>query len=387
MTHEVNVSIPQLNRLAQNEISRMVRGRMPQAIAIKGSPGIAKTDWAEEVYPQIVADGMGISTDEIVVHLFNPAEYSDAAEIGGPPVPAATDDGVIFQRTMAPEVQSMLEKSDESTKAFVIVIDEAYAASDDVLKVVTNMLAPRGKRMGNTPLPSMETCGRPTFVVLTGNRSVDKSGSKRLMSHSRNRIKEFVLNFNITAWDAWAAANDINPMVRGIMADHHSDILESAVPPEDRAICTPRSMVEVSYDWDAWEDSPDFDGTVPEWLELGWASSIGPDAARLVKQWAQEVSNDVPSAADIYANPEGCVMPDQTGWQLIAANRAIAGVRTMQEAESTLQYVMRMRSELIVTLGHRLSRLMATPAFRDEVVTTPSFQQFQARFFKFACDI
>ena len=50
-------------------------------------------------------------------------------------------------------------------------------------------------------------------------------------------------------------------------------------------------------------------------------------------------------------------MPDQTGFQMIAANMAMGAVVNSHTAEAALHYIVRLRPDLQVSLGTKLMRI------------------------------
>ena len=71
------------------------------------------------------------------------------------------------------------------------------------------------------------------------------------------------------------------------------------------------------------------------------------------------MADQVPTARDIFADPAGANVPDATGYQLLAANRAINAAHDADTGEAALAYVVRLRPDLQVSLGSKLLRASA----------------------------
>ncbi|GAG42639.1 unnamed protein product, partial [marine sediment metagenome] len=85
-------------------------------------------------------------------------------------------------------------------------------------------------------------------------------------------------------------------------------------------------------------------------MERMIAANVGPGAASTLCQWTAQ-RDHVPTADQIMADPEAAQVPDQTGFQMIAANLAMGAVTDARTAEAALHYIVRLRTDLQVSLG------------------------------------
>ena len=53
-------------------------------------------------------------------------------------------------------------------------------------------------------------------------------------------------------------------------------------------------------------------------------------------------------------DPDHCKLSDQIGWQRVAGGIAISGICDDYTADAAIRYVMRMRSDLQITMGTKL---------------------------------
>ena len=84
--------------------------------------------------------------------------------------------------------------------------------------------------------------------------------------------------------------------------------------------------------------------------------------------------------ADIMNDPEGVMVPDETGFQLLAANLAMAEVHDVRTATSALKFICRLRTDLQVSLG---TKLMGISAKSGWMISDPLAHQFIDEFQEF----
>ena len=188
----------------------------------------------------------------------------------------------------------------------------------------------------------------------------------------------FELDFNFPDWKRWAVDHDVNPLVIDCAEMWLYDgFFADAVPAEDGAFCTPRSLVRASDHLNAFMDSTGYDGgPLPQYMDLLLESNIGRESARRLSQYIAQ-ADEVPTFRDIMDSPEGAKVPDNTGYQLLAGNRAISGCLTAEQGEKALQYIVRLRPDLQVGLG---CKLLHTSAKNNWTLTTALAGQFISKF-------
>jgi hypothetical protein len=106
-------------------------------------------------------------------------------------------------------------------------------------------------------------------------------------------------------------------------------------------------------------NEPEWDGLISSDLEMFMAQMIGKKAAAMVASHARDIAYELPTPEQVYANPETCKVPDQTGHQLLTVNRAIANMGAQNDSEAANQlfsYLLRCRPDLQITLAVKLCR-------------------------------
>jgi hypothetical protein len=364
MSNHQQITIDELETIARLNLA----GPQWQPMILLGSPGTAKTQWLTERLPELYAEALGVTVDDIGLVVEKPARR-DSAELAGVALPIKEADGAVAtQFTRSPVLKKI---QDKGLTYGILLWDEIAAAGAPEQKVAADSFDPDEHSIGGERLPA------GWIVVGTGNRAKDKAGAVRLLSHLTNRAMVYEMRFCIHAWIKWAVENNINPVVQECAEAYHDQgFFADAVPAEDIAYCTPRSLVRVAGHLDTLMSSIEFDGTIPPVIERMFASNVGPNAANVLCQWIAQ-RDHVPTAAEILSNPEGAKVPDQTGFQMVAANIAMAEVTDAQSATAVLHYVCRLRTDLQVSLG---TKLMAISTRAGWTVTDPLAAAFISKF-------
>ena len=378
-THQ-KITIAQLDEIAVINLSSPIW----QPILLLGAPGQYKTGWCKERLPELMAEHYGCSTDDIGFAEEKPARR-DATEIAGAGLPkklgadfaeaiaeyAPHSSAHTFDFTPPPLWIAVMKQYLAGKTRGIILIDEVAAAGQPEIKVLRDLSDAEEHAIGGYKFP------RGWLPVFTGNRAKDKSGSGRIMSHFVNTVLVFELVFDIDGLVKWYKSHGVNPIaIECALAHADSDFFADAVPAEDTAFCTPRSYYRASQHLDAFMASPAFEGTVTPLMERMLAANIGSDSASVLTQWIAQ-RDHVPSAYEIINNPEGCMVSDQTGFQMIAANVAMAAVSDARSATAVLHYIVRLRTDLQVSLG---TKLMGISTRKGWTVTDPLAAAFIAKF-------
>ena len=343
----IKTNIAQLEQAAPVILNSAQR----KPLVLVGMVGIAKTQWIKSTYHDMYAEHLGLSSDQ-VGFIQERVANRDSAEIAGVALPCKTDDGEMITTFTKPPLITKIERT--GLEHGIILFDEMLQAPADVQKVLADLLDPDERTLAGWPIPD------GWIVAATGNRVADKSGASRLLSHLLNRCRVFELEFSINQWGDWARDNGVNPLAVDCAFTYYNEgFFAESVPTEDGPFCTPRSLVHAASDLTAFMDTDAFDGAyIPPHIEALVASSIGQRAAGMVTRHIA-MADEVPQAEDIYNGPNDARVPDATGYQLLAANRAINGAHSAALGEATLQYIVRLRPDLQVSLGTKLLRASA----------------------------
>lgn len=346
MSH-IKTNIAQLEQMAPVILTSAQR----KPLVLVGMVGIAKTQWIKSTFHDLYAEHLGLSADQ-VGFIQERVANRDSAEIAGVALPVKTDDGDVLTKFTTPPLITKIKET--GLEHGIILFDEMLQAPADVQKVLADVLDPDERTLAGVKIPD------GWIVAATGNRVADKSGASRLLSHLLNRCRVFELEFSINQWADWARDNGVNPLAVDAAVTYHGDgFFADSVPTEDGPFCTPRSLVHAASDLTAFMDTDAFDGAyIPSHIEALIASSIGQRAAGMLSRHIA-MADEVPQAEDIFAGPNDARVPDATGYQLLAANRAINGAVTANMGEAALQYIVRLRPDLQVSLGTKLLRASA----------------------------
>lgn len=361
------ITISQLNQM----MPVMLATPRFQAVGLVAAPGVGKTHYFLHQLPALLAEARGVTADDVGVIVEKVGQREDAAAVCGLTLPGKDSGGALITTGSKPYLLQRIEATGKQHG--LILFDEALQAPADIQKALSDAFNVDEHKLGDWPLPE------GWIVVFTGNRAQDKSGAGRLLSHLRNgRALVFELGFNFPDWKAWAIPNFVNPLAIDCAEMWAYDgFFADAVPAEDGAFCTPRSLVRASDHLNAFMDSTDYDGgPLPAYMDLLLEANIGRESAKRLSQYIAQ-ADEVPTFQDIMNCPESAKVPDNTGYQLLAGNRAIAGCENAEQGEKALQYIVRLRPDLQVGLG---CKLLDTSAKNNWALTTELAGEFISKF-------
>lgn len=362
------------------------RQRVPQAIIILGAPGSGKSQWTYKKHipnslPNIFAECLGVDVSEIGIVIEKPARR-DAAEMAGVALPMEGENGEVYtQFTVSP----IIKKIEATGKRYgLLIFDEGAAAAIPEAKLLSDCLDANEHAIGGNWLPGADHPDAPPglwIVVLTGNRTEDKAQSMKLLSQNISRALCFNLIFDPVGWkEDFCDVEGINPIVvECAMANVENGFFADAVPAEQVSYNTPRSTVAASYHLDEFMASPEFTGTIPPRMENMLAANMGPAAAKMLADWIAQ-RDHIPTAEDIMANPETAKVPDQTGFQQLAAHIAMGAVKDVHTATAALHYIVRLRKDLQISLGVKLLNITSRNGW---LMTDPLASAFIAEHHEF----
>ena len=322
---------------------------IPMAQIVLGPPGTAKTAWFKNTFPGIIAKARGIDESDIAVIVSRPA-IRDAVEFVGVGIPQKDEDGNLVTRFSLPNLLEQINIALKTSKAVLVILDELSGADDDIQKALADSLDAETRTLAEHPLPEN------VIIVATGNRSKDKAGSRRLLSHVIGRVAITELISETSIWVDYSRKRDTNELVVST-AECHSDFFEG-VPVDGGQHNTWRQATNAANLIDIHAvNEPEWDGLISTELELFMAQMIGLRAAAMVASHARDIAYELPTPEQVYTNPETCKVPDQTGHQLLTVNRAIANMGAQNDSEAANQlfaFVLRCRPDLQITLGVKI---------------------------------
>ncbi len=340
-----NITMSQLDRMVPHML-RAEGGFQP--LGLIGAPATGKTQYFQTRFREHMADFHGVQIDDIGIVIEKIGQAEDAAAINGLTIPTKLADSTIATVKGKP---SLLVRIEATGKEYgVVLLDEAAQAPMHVVGSLGDTFNRAEHKLGDWDLP------QGWVVVFTGNRVEDRSGSRMLPAHMLTRVVMYNLTFDLQGWITYAEETNVNPILVGVVKDDLAKFVE-AVPEDYGPYFTPRSAVQAGKHLDAFMDSDEFDGvTIPSHINLLLTANVGSGVARAIGEYVR-LADNVPTGAEIIANPTGATVPDDSGMQLMAASRAITAVDCGADVEAALQYLVRLRPDLQVSKGAQLLRL------------------------------
>ena len=318
---------------------------------ILGPSGSGKSHWCKFTLPHIVADVKQCDVDDVAV-VFSQPSVKDSQEYVGLGLPQKRDDGRIATRFSIPQLLEEIEAAlDSGSKWVIVILDELAACNDDMQKTLAPMLDKGDRRLGDFQIPDN------VIPVATGNRVKDRAGSKNLLQHLVNRCDLIELVIDHSEFIQHHKDNGGHPLVIAC-AEANTDWFEES-PAEYRSFCTYRSATAVSDLLFAFEKlNPEWDGLITRELQTSISYKIGVKAASVLQVVSRDVLHDIPSAEDIMQFPDRANVPNNTGYQMFAVNRAIANLteRDSEAANNVFTYIARCRPDLQISLGVKLCK-------------------------------
>ena len=193
---------------------------LKEAIYIKGKPGTGKTEIPEQV---AIANNLGF------MHIYGPMKQSEDM---GFPVVSADKTTVKF---VIPEDMPVVG-NDSMPDEGILLIDELGQADNTMQKVYGNIIQAR-ELHGYKLKPGWS-------IVATGNRTQDRAGANRILSHLNDRMVQFELEASLDDTTNYMMANNVDPIVIAYLR-FQPDALHDFDPNRDTN-ATPRGWSKVA---------------------------------------------------------------------------------------------------------------------------------------------
>lgn len=293
-------------------ISARFKAGIKRPLHVESSPGVGKTQIAAQAAREL---GVGFMT--IHAPLLQPEDY-------GFPVISKNKDDVDF---VVSKAKFPLEGSD-CPETGIFLIDELSQADNSAQKILANLVQEReihGRRIK-----------KGWLIVSTGNRSTDRAGANRLLSHLGNRITRVPLDVSIDDWTNWSLENGVKSEVIAFIR-FRPELLNS-FDPQNEINPTPRSWVEgVSAAL----------GVVPDALEFPvFHGDVGEGAAAEFCAFLK-IFRKLPNPDTIILDPLKAAVPKEPAI-LYALCGALSQKTTVDNFGRVMQYIARMPSEFSV---------------------------------------
>lgn len=323
--------------LIADTIRARIKNNINRPMYIVGSPGLGKTQ-----LPKQVAEDLGIGFQCIHVPTMQPEDC-------GLPIVNAKRDSVSF---VVPGEKFPFEGSDWPDEG-LLVLDELAQADNALQKIMANLMQER--EMHGRKLKKGWT------LIATGNRSSDRAGANRILSHLRNRMTTYEFEAHLDDWCNWALANDIQPEVVQFIR-WRPDLLSDFDAQRD-INPTPR----------AWSEGVSVSlGVVPSEAEFEtFKGDVGEGAAGEFLGFLK-IYRQLPDPDVVLMKPDTHEVPSDPA-TLYALTGALAHRASDTNAERVLTYGKRMPPEFCVLLVRdavaKSPKFQKTKAFRDWAIT------------------
>jgi hypothetical protein len=199
-------------------IKERAQAGIRRAILIEGAPGGGKT----EITKQAAAE-LGIACRVIHAPLMQPEDY-------GFPVIGADRASVSF--IVSAEKFPLV--GTDCPEHGVLLLDEIPQSDNSGQKILANLIQAR-EIHGHAIKPGWTLVG-------TGNRTTDRSGANRILSHLGNRVTRLDLDVSIDDWTNWAIGAGIKPELIAFIRFRPE--LLSKFDPQSEINATPRAWAD-----------------------------------------------------------------------------------------------------------------------------------------------
>tara|TARA_B100001167_G_C16755291_1_gene298411 strand:- start:168 stop:1316 length:1149 start_codon:yes stop_codon:yes gene_type:complete len=322
----------------------------PASTIILGSAGTAKSQWSKNEFPKIVAAARNLDPAEVAVELTQ-AAVRDSQEYAGIGVPQSSDAGLVTRFSIPSLIEKIEAHRTAGAKCIIVVVDEIAAGGDDIQK----LFAPAADKFDHRIADHI--LGNDVVIIMTGNRSKDKAGSRRLLSHLPNRAAVFEIISDHDAFADYADANGFHALLTSVVR-MVEDFIDEKAPTDERQACTYRQIEQSSDFLKTAEDMGNFVDEVTPDIHFGLAGFIGQDAANTVQRFANEIKQGIPTAEEIFADPLTANVPNNPASQQFAVNRATAeiGNHGPEAGNLLFDYINRLAPDLQVWQGVKAQR-------------------------------
>ena len=299
-----------------NKLKSLIIARHNAAIKrpvhVESSPGLGKTQIAAQVAAELNIGFMAIHAP-----LLQPEDY-------GFPVISAdrADVSFIVSRSKFP-----IETSDAPDMG-IFLIDEMSQGDSSAQKILANLIQER--EIHGIKLKAGWT------IVTTGNRTTDRAGANRLLTHLRDRLTPVTLEASLDDWTQWALNNDVKTEVIAFIRFRPE--LLSQFDAQQESSPTPRSWVEgVSANLGVIDPSLEFEV---------FKGDVGEGAAAEFCAFLK-VFRKLPNVDAIMLSPKTVEVPNDPA-TLYALCGAIARKVTAVNFSRAMEYIARMPQEFSV---------------------------------------
>ena len=195
-------------------------------IHFKSSPGMGKSDMVRSLTERLGGQ-YGEEFGLVTLHL----SQMDAPDVRGFLVPVKKDGQHPTSVFTKPALIQAIEDTGKSRG--IIFFDERAQADHLVQKAVAPVVL--DYMVGDWKIPD------GWWIVSASNRTQDRAGANRELTHLINREVQVEMKFDLDGWQAWAQGHEVHPMVVAF-AQSRPDLFVQEVPNDQKPFMTPRSL-------------------------------------------------------------------------------------------------------------------------------------------------
>lgn len=281
-----------------NKAHPMYKVRTP--IITLGAPGLGKSDMFTQM-AQTITEQSGKQTDILLLN----GTSMEGIDVRGIPVPIKREGLAPITRYSMSPIMSWIEEMRGKGSEQIIAFFDELPATDQLFQKAFASVA-QDRMAGDYKLPD------DVWVVAAGNRTKDRAGSSRVLSHVMNRMSVIQMGFSLEGWTNWAMNADVHPMVVAF-ANARPGLFADSVPSDDMPYMTPRSLTNSASflselaGLDA-NGMKNMDIPTDDFAMEYVAGQIGEGgAAELVAHL--KTAQEIPSIEDIIKNPDTAKLP------------------------------------------------------------------------------
>lgn len=205
------------SRMIVNLMNRF-KADVKRPVYIEGSPGLGKSQ-----IPRQVAKELGVGF--MIVH----SPLLQPEDVGLP----AFNENRTNVKFIVPQEKFPLEGAPGPDRG-IFLIDEIAQADANIQKILANLVQEReihGQKIKDG-----------WQIVATGNRTTDRAGANRLLSHLADRVTIIELETSLDDWSQWALKNGVKPEVLAFIR-FRPELLNN-FNPQNPKNATPRGWAE-----------------------------------------------------------------------------------------------------------------------------------------------
>lgn len=283
---------------------------------ILGRPGGGKSSCAREIAAAL-AEKLSIPKGRIVE--FNPSLREPSDILGLPDLAGEC------ARWVPPAELYALR---EGAGPCILIIEELSDAQMDMQNPMCRVILDR--YAGQMELSS------ELYIIATGNRTEDRSGASRLSTKLANRMR--ILNFDedLDDWMAWAAAHEIDPMLRAFIRFRPN--LLSDFDPKRALNPTPR----------AWEDVSRIPAGLKSNVFMEHVKGCVGEGAAAEYVGFVKLFRELPDIDAIIRSPETAEIPEQASTRYAVVGKLLSMIKK-ENFPNIYKYVSRLSPEFLVT--------------------------------------